>query len=237
MEDSTDNKVGMIKSEIVSRWGNQLNASIVDRDAYLIRECVGKKVLHLGCTDTPFTQEKLDNGTALHIKLEAVASEIVGVDIDVVALATLGKACRKSDLVCCDIENPVLRDKLSERNFDVIVCADVIEHLNNPGAMLNNLSNILQSGSKLIVTTINALAIKLVLRALFASEAVHPDHVAYYSFATLKHLHERFGFSVEDKTFTFLYPFNNHFLTTIQPPFYHLFPNVGDGIIVSSTRL
>lgn len=227
----------MIESEFISKWGNKLSTSIVDRDEYLIRECIGKKVLHLGCTDTPFTQEKLDNGTALHIKLEAVASEIVGVDIDEVALAALGKACRKSDLVCCDIENPILLDKLSGHNFDVIVCADVIEHLNSPGAMFNNLSKITQSGGKLVVTTINALAIKLVLRALFASEAVHPDHVAYYSFATLKHLHERFGFSVEDSAFTFLYPFNNRFLTTIQPPFYRLFPNVADGIIVTSTKL
>jgi len=227
----------MTDSEFISKWGNRLNTSIVDRDAYLIRECIGKKVLHFGCTDTPFTQEKLDNGTALHIKLEAVASEIVGVDIDEVALSALGKVCQKSDLHVCDIENPILLDKLSGRNFDVVVCADVIEHLNNPGAMFSNLGQIVQPGGKLIVTTINGLAIKLVLRALFASEAVHPDHVAYYSFATLKHLHERFGFCVENKAFTFLYPFNNRFLTTIQPPFYRLFPNVADGIIVTSIKL
>jgi len=226
------------ENEIVTKWNNRLRGTrIVVRDDQLIRECVGKKVLHLGCTDSPFTQEKLDNGTALHPKLESVASQIVGVDIDSSALATLGSLCKKTDLICCDIESPILLDKLSGREFDVVVCADVIEHLNNPGAMLGNLVKAMQPGSKLIITTINALAIKLVLRALFAREAVHPDHVAYYSFATLKHLCERFGISVEDEIKTFLYPFNNRFLTAVQPPFYRLFPNVADGIIVTATRL
>lgn len=228
----------MGECEIISKWNNRFPSThVVERDQQLILECVGKRVLHLGCTDTPFTQDKLDNDTALHPKLESVASEIVGVDIDNVALAALGKACRKSSLFCCNVESSVMLDILAGRDFDVVVCADIIEHVNNPGAMLSNLAKLMRPGSKLMVTTINALAIKLVLRALFAREAVHPDHVSYYSFATLKHLCERFGFCIENEIYTFLYPFNNRFLTAIQPPFYHLFPNVADGIIVSATRL
>src|SRR3990172_9925288 len=175
MTDQTNTKSAMMEHEIVIKWNNRLhNARVVDREDQLIRECVGKKVLHLGCTDSPFTQNNLDNGTALHPKLESVASEIVGVDIDEAALASLGNMCQRSELVCCDVESTVLLDRLSGRNFDVVVCADIIEHLNNPGAMLSNLVKVMRPGSKVVITTINALAIKLVLRALFAREAVHP---------------------------------------------------------------
>jgi 2-polyprenyl-3-methyl-5-hydroxy-6-metoxy-1,4-benzoquinol methylase len=234
----TGDKIPVREREILSKWNNRLQGTrVVVRDDQLIRECIKKKVLHLGCTDSPFTQEKLDRGTALHPKIESVASELVGVDIDGLALAALGSMCDKTDQICCDIESATLLEKLSGREFDVVVCADVIEHLNNPGAMLENLVKVMQPGSKLVITTINALAIKLVLRALFAREAVHPDHVAYYSFATLKHLLERSGFSMEDDVQTFLYPFKNRLLTAVQSPFYRLFPNVADGIIVSATRL
>lgn len=242
MSKNKDESIGLKldDNEFIRNWGNRLqHASLVARDACLIGHCFGKRVLHLGCTDSPFTQGKLENGASLHLKLEPASAEIVGVDIDEIGLTMLGKFCQKSKLLCFDVESPSFVNELSatHREFDLVVCADIIEHLNNPGAMLSNLSRIMKPNSKLIVTTINALAAKLFLRALCGREAVHPDHVSYYSFATLKHLCGRFEFAVENEFQTFLYPFKSRLLTAIQPPFYSMFPNVADGIIVTAVKL
>lgn len=51
------------------------------RDDYLLNLAKGRKVLHIGCTDWPYTEEKIENGTLFHDKLVKVAKKVVGIDI------------------------------------------------------------------------------------------------------------------------------------------------------------
>ena len=51
-----------------------------ERDNVLIDLARGKRVLHVGCTDEPFTAEKIASGDLLHPKLQQVASWVGGVD-------------------------------------------------------------------------------------------------------------------------------------------------------------
>jgi hypothetical protein len=55
---------------------------IPDRDQWILKQCAGKRVLHLGCTDWPVTAERLKAGKLLHQKLTSVCSLVVGVDPD-----------------------------------------------------------------------------------------------------------------------------------------------------------
>jgi ubiquinone/menaquinone biosynthesis C-methylase UbiE len=225
------------KERMIADWGNFYpKVSIISRDDWIVKNCVGKSVLHLGCSDSPFTLNKVAKGTALHPKISSVASRIVGVDIDSKSLDLLRKVYPESQFEYCNVESQDFIYKFAEQDFDVVVCADIIEHLNNPGLMLANLEKIMNPGTKLIVTTINALSVKGVLRGLFSREAVHPDHVAYYSFSTLKHLLSRYGFESENELKTFLYPFLSRVLTFLQPPFYKLFPHTADGIAMIATK-
>ena len=55
---------------------------VVERDTYFLDFCRRKNVLHIGCTDAPFTESKWNAGTLLHSKLDHVAQRTVGIDVD-----------------------------------------------------------------------------------------------------------------------------------------------------------
>jgi SAM-dependent methyltransferase len=139
-------------------------------------------VLHLGATDSPFTRDKARAGDLLHQKLRGVAADLVGVDLDAEAVAWLRQALGIEDILVGDALDPKL---LAGRRFDLVLCCDVIEHVSNPGALLEATRKALADGGSLALTTVNAMSIKVALRALLGREAVHPDHTCYYSYATL----------------------------------------------------
>ncbi|WP_373541649.1 hypothetical protein [Chamaesiphon sp.] len=55
---------------------------MIRRDNWLIAACQNKKVLPIGCTDSPITAEKIANRELLHFKLAEAADDIIGLDID-----------------------------------------------------------------------------------------------------------------------------------------------------------
>jgi hypothetical protein len=65
---------------------------IVNRENLLITLCTDKSVLHLGCSNYPFTEKKLASGTLLHAKLNKIASRCHGVDCEASSLSILKKA-------------------------------------------------------------------------------------------------------------------------------------------------
>ena len=49
----------------------------------LIKEmCSGKRVLHLGCTDYPYTEDAIKNEMLLHFELEKITANLWGIDAD-----------------------------------------------------------------------------------------------------------------------------------------------------------
>ncbi len=166
---------------------------MVDRVQFIKKACVGKKVLHLGCTDYPFTEEVIKNDMLLHFELGKVAKELYGFDFDERGIKIL------SDV---GVENLYLSnlEKLEEvdldETFDVIIAGEMIEHLSNPGLFLKGIQRFMNPKTNLLITTINAYCGMRMLTYGFcgrggAHEPVHPDHVAYYSYSTLKVLIER----------------------------------------------
>jgi len=154
---------------------------LVDRDAAIIETCQGKRVLHVGACDAPFDIEKGIAGLLLHQKVREVATEVVGVDIYADAIAAL-RTIGIDDILEADICSDIKVDGVP---FDVVLRCDVIEHVPAPGLLLAGCCRHMRADSKLVVTTINATALKPALRALRSKESVHTDHVAYYSYATL----------------------------------------------------
>jgi len=56
-------------------------APLVFRSAFILQYCTGKRILHLGCADWPFTEQLFREGQLLHQKLEITCAAIAGVDI------------------------------------------------------------------------------------------------------------------------------------------------------------
>jgi SAM-dependent methyltransferase len=204
----------------------------------LIKEmCTGKKVLHLGCANYPFTQQSIDNEMLLHFDLAKCSDRLYGFDFDQPGLDILAANGAK-DLYRADLEK--LDEVELNETFDVIVAGEMIEHLNNPGLFLRGIQRFMAEDSRLILTTVNAYC---GMRFLWyglrgkggVQEPVHPDHVAYFSYSTLSVLVKRFGLTVEDFMFYDIgkehRPHNRWFLNAANDVFTTIAPQWADGII------
>ena len=213
------------------------NFELVERSDFILDHCTGKKVLHLGCTNSPYTEDAIDKGMLLHFELEKAASDIYGIDFDRSSIDILNARGSKN-IYWADLEN---LDKLDlDETFDTIIAGEMIEHLNNPGLFLSGIKRFMNRDSRLLLTTINAYSgmrfFRYGLRGKNGrAEPVHPDHVAYYSYSTLKLLVERHEMRVESFLFYDIgrehRPHNRWVLNAINDVCVSIAPQWADGVI------
>ncbi|MBK8150695.1 MAG: methyltransferase domain-containing protein [Acidobacteria bacterium] len=166
---------------------------LVDRVAFIKQESKGKKVLHLGCTNWPYTADSIAQNMLLHSDLEKIAAELHGFDFDQEGIDLLIEDGSRN-LYRADLER--LDEVPLDATFDVIIAGEMIEHLNNPGRFFDGIKRFMNPETRLVITTINAYsAMRFAMYGLRGrggeNEPVHPDHVAYYSYRTLKLVVER----------------------------------------------
>jgi len=168
------------------------------RKGTVLSLCKGKRVLHLGCVDAgPFFRERLEKGELLHQNIAAVAQELWGVDIDSAGVSLL-RDHGFSNLVTADACDVDRIEVLRSRRFDVIVAAEIIEHLPNPGLFLSAVKHFMTAeDTQLIITVPNAFRMVSWLWLLRGVEFVHPDHSYWFSYATATHLVQKSGFRIQ----------------------------------------
>jgi SAM-dependent methyltransferase len=213
----------------------------LQRTDFIKNVCQGRKVLHLGCTNYPYTQDSIETNMLLHLELEGLAKELYGLDFDQNGINILEQAGVKN-LYQADLEN--LKEVGLEEQFDIILAGEMIEHLSNPGLFLQGIKRFMNAESKLVVTTINAYcAMRFIIYALRGAggpnEPVHPDHVSYYSYKTLKLLLERNGFTINAFHFYDVgrehRPFARRIYLLANDISVRLFPQLSDGVIAVAT--
>ncbi len=165
------------------QWVKNFHAQwIYDRSkvAYFQPFILNKKVLHVGCTDHPFPIEG-----NLHTTLYGY-KELHGLDIDKEGIDKLRQI----------INGHYFTDpKDIDESYDVILIPETIEHIDNPGYFLENIDQIVCQ--KLIVTVPDITLhyhsdhFEYNEKEREYTEAVHNDHVAWYSPYTIKNLVER----------------------------------------------
>jgi SAM-dependent methyltransferase len=210
---------------------------LVDRVGFIKDACRDRKVLHLGCTNYPYTREAIDEGMLLHFDLEKISAELYGFDFDQAGLDILA-AYGSKNLYRTDLE------KLSEvdlnETFDVIIAGEMIEHLNNPGLFLSGIKRFMNERTELLITTINAYsAMRFAIYGLRGkggvNEPVHPDHVAYYSYSTLKLVVERSELALKKFCYYDVGPEHRvhirWFYNLINDVSVRFSPQLGDGVI------
>ncbi|HEY8560620.1 MAG TPA: methyltransferase domain-containing protein [Pyrinomonadaceae bacterium] len=210
---------------------------LVQRVDFIKNACVGKKVLHLGCTNYPYTRQSIDNDMLLHFELEKTARELYGFDFDQEGLDVLAAAGGKN-LYRADLQK--LEEVALDERFDVIIAGEMIEHLSNPGLFLRGIKRFMTPETDLVITTINAYcAMRFLIYGLRGkggeNEPVHPDHVAYYSYRTLGLILEREDLRVKKFYFYDLgaehRPFNRWFYNVFNDFCVKISPQLSDGII------
>ncbi len=174
--------------------------SYVSRWEFILGRCANKTVLHLGCIGITegTTDDKVHamiNGRVLHAAIRKHARRVVGIDYDlstVQALQHLGfTEILYGDVMCLDKLQIV-------ETFDVIVCGDLIEHLDNPGIMLNGIKRFMRSESELIITTPNSFGLLAFLRYLFGRYREGNDHLLSFNIYTLENILKRYGFWITE---------------------------------------
>lgn len=162
------------------------------RDEFIADICQGMSVLHVGCTDYPFFRDAYINGHLLHSKISEVAEKVTGIDIadeDIKSMIKYG-----FDVSFVDAQ--YMSQELQGKKFDIILLADVIEHIPNPGMVLEESKKLLSSNGKIIISVPNSFGIVRFLKSFFRYEQVHPDHIAYYSSSTLQTFAKRLDLHV-----------------------------------------
>ena len=115
----------------------------------------GQKVLEIGAGA---------GNTLLYIKEKGIAKEVMGVE-----LMEIPNSNQKNPLIdkfqIANIEHEAIQ--APEKYFDIIICADVLEHLIDPWSVVDKLSRFLKKDGLLIVSMPNIREFKTLGKVIF----------------------------------------------------------------------
>ncbi len=145
----------------------------------------GRDVLDVGCVGGEVNGNL--EGTS-HARLVQTARSCVGIDIVPSEIARWNHAGYEVELASAETFQ-------LDRKFDVIVAADLLEHLASPGAFLERARAHLRPGGRLCLVTPNALSLNNALKSLAGLRvAVNREHTCWFDMTTLGQLLARYGF-------------------------------------------
>jgi hypothetical protein len=154
-----------------------------NRETLILDKCTGKKVLHLGCCDSPITEFKFEKETLLFQRIEKICAIQQGLDFDQNSINYLNNKGYKN-IVFFDL------NKASKIDFspDVIIFADTLEHLMNLETALTSLKGLMNERTELIITVPNATMFERVLGNFRGYIHEHDDHKVSFTYTALKQL-------------------------------------------------
>lgn len=148
---------------------------------------VPKKVLDIGCATGVFGKLLKDkyNCCVTGIEINKRICKIAENNIDKV--------------ICCNVETnfPEIKDK-----FDIIILADILEHLKNPENLLNNIKNLLNSNGYIIISVPNVSHYSVVMNLLWgnwdytSSGILDKTHLRFFTFNSIKRMLKENGFKI-----------------------------------------
>jgi len=208
---------------------------------FILARCTGRTVLHLGCigeTDSGLEAklESFAKNRALHSQIMAVTREIVGVDLSGSAVELLRHKLCIHNIVVGNVER--LEDLKLVRTFEVVVCGDLIEHLDSPGRMLDGIWRLMSPASAIIYTP-NAFGLLGNLRFTLSRFHEGGEHVAAYSKYTLANLLERHRLTITALHTCYDRPPRSRkqrLQFGVGIPYFKLFPERGGTLIVMAKR-
>ena len=195
----------------------------------------GKTVLHLGCSSGRFIEDRIKRGDLLHEILNSEAAELFGVDIHEVSVQLLRKLGYKNIFV----GNVELLDDLDmNREFDIVIAGDLLEHITRPGAMLDGVKRFINRSGKFIVSTNNAFGIHYQIKRWLGVYKEHHEHVCFYSPETLRNLFERHGYTILEMYGAFTTPPHSarqKLIFALASPIFRFLPVLAGTLIVVAT--
>ena len=170
----------------------------VRADIYNLVPLEARRILDLGCSDGSL-------GRAL--KAQLAGREVTGVEFSAVLAQRASGVLDK--VLQCDLNDPLALVALNGIKFDCVICADVLEHLSHPEALLNSLKPYLASGARLVVSLPNirhlSALVSIFVNGTFArrQRGIFDDsHLRWFTISDGRRLLSDAGFVVQRVNYT-----------------------------------
>jgi 2-polyprenyl-3-methyl-5-hydroxy-6-metoxy-1,4-benzoquinol methylase len=179
-----------LPSSPTSRYHREVDTESDSTHAKVVR-LVGseKRILELGCATGHMSRALRDRGC-----------RIVGIDIDATMATNAAASCER--VIVGDIELLDWAAELGDDRFDVIIAADVLEHLKDPLATLLQVKTYLQPDGYMVVSMPN-VAHGSVRLALLSGRFPYAEvglldrgHLRFYTRDTMEELFEDAGLAI-----------------------------------------
>ncbi len=156
----------------------------------VLRYVEGPVVLDLGAIQHDMENTKNQWWLHKHLDNHPSVEQLVGVDL-------LEEAKRLNEQGY-DIRVGNVETMNLDITADTVVCGELIEHLSNPGKMLESITSHIKQDGKLIITTPNPWAVVHLRRILLNGHTdINEEHTAWFGPTVLEQLLERYGFEVD----------------------------------------
>jgi 2-polyprenyl-3-methyl-5-hydroxy-6-metoxy-1,4-benzoquinol methylase len=134
-----------------------------------------------------------------YLKKSGKASKVYGIELYKDAADEAAKHLDR--VLCADLDSldlSTLRNEWGDHPFDVIVCADVLEHVKNPWKLLTDLAELLAPGGKVVVSLPNVRHWSVLFPLLFKGQWNYQEagimdrtHLRFFSKSTASELIQR----------------------------------------------
>lgn len=172
----------------------------MDRITVMSEYCKNKKVLDLGCIGS--VRHHINKPERwLFARAQKVANTIKGIDLNLEAVQEISKYGYGDLIFHADAES--LKE---DSQFEVILCGEVIEHVNNPGLLIEQCYRLLKDDGLLVLSTPNIYAFEFIYKPLIGKiPPTYKDHCVGFDEKMITLLLSRHKFKVVDIKFTFEY--------------------------------
>ena len=161
--------------------------------AFLAKYCKDKDVLDIGCVQ--HHPQAYKSRFWVHKAVKAIAKSILGLDLHEEGVKVL--QAQGFNVIFADAEDFAL-----DRQFDVIVAGDVIEHLGDLNGFITSCKKHLRPGGRLLVSTPNPWYWRNIVKSALHKEVLNnPEHVVWICPRLLRQLVRRHGMDVGEIQF------------------------------------
>lgn len=206
----------------------------VSKDEFLFAKVRGKRVLHLGCVGFAGLETATRIAMAessLHFALSKVA-DVTGVDYSREAIDFFSTHGVFDNVRFGNAER--LEELDLQETFDVIVAGDIIEHLSNPGLMLDGLRRFCRDDTAVIITTPHAFGLPNFVRHARGRFQEGSEHVMTFNAQTLEHLLQRHGYRIVHMHTCHQKRAENRRLFKVGRLFFRTWPRLGGTLLVEA---
>jgi 2-polyprenyl-3-methyl-5-hydroxy-6-metoxy-1,4-benzoquinol methylase len=166
--------------------------SRIRNDIIELIQCNNCNILEIGCGE---------GNTLVELKKQGKAKFVAGIDI-----VDLNQSSKLDKFILADVENDNI--DLPEEYFDIIICADVLEHLKDPWNVLRKIKKFLKPNRILLASIPNIREIKTLIDIAIKGDFKYVDagildktHLRFFCKKNSIELFESTGYKIEKITF------------------------------------